>query len=47
MQCIRLNEYALKIQLSKELPQHSPFVVLPGGPVSIRLKGALNQIVVE
>ncbi len=31
MQGIRLNEYALKIQLAKELPQHRPFVVLPGG----------------
>ena len=31
MQGIRLNEYAIKIQLAKELPQHRPFVDLPGG----------------
>ena len=31
MQGIRLDQNALKIQLAKELPQHRPFVVLPGG----------------
>ena len=31
MQGIRLEQNALKIQLAKELLQHRPFVVLPGG----------------
>jgi hypothetical protein len=31
MQGIRLDQNALKIQLAKELPQHRPFVILPGG----------------
>jgi len=31
MQGIRLDQNALKIQLAKKLPQHRPFVVLPGG----------------
>ena len=30
MQGIRLNEYAIKIQLAKELPQHRPLMVSPG-----------------
>ena len=31
MQGIRLNEYAAQIQLAEQLPEHRPFMVVPGG----------------
>jgi hypothetical protein len=35
MQGIRLNEYALVIQLAEQLPEHRPLVVFAGGITSL------------
>ena len=35
MQGIRLNEYALEIQLAEQLPEHRPLVVFSSGVTSL------------
>jgi hypothetical protein len=36
---ICLDKNALEIQLPKELPQHRPFVVIPGGVAGLAARG--------
>ena len=40
MECICLDKNALEIQLPKELPQHRPFVVIPGGVAGLAYRHA-------
>jgi hypothetical protein len=31
MECVRLDEHALNIQLAKQLPEHRPLMIVAGG----------------